>query len=131
MSEATLEKVVCEKCGVDIRENTQFCYNCGSSVNADPDADLSSLADSIGSQTDAETQAALADLAEKFKIDDDADDKMAKAAAERKRARVSPRKSKEFVWEPKDEASGRLVFLIALLITVIAAAIVFVAVFWR
>ncbi|MEO6050891.1 MAG: zinc ribbon domain-containing protein [Pyrinomonadaceae bacterium] len=125
MAEATLEKTVCEKCGVNIRENTQFCYNCGSSVGA------RLVEDSNASQVDAETQAALADLAEKFKIDEDADDKMAKAAAERKKARVIPRKTKEFVWESKDEASGRLVFLIALLITVTAAAIVFVAVFWR
>lgn len=125
MARAILEKAVCEKCGVNIRENTQFCYNCGSSVVARP------VEDSNGSRVDAETQAALNDLAEKFKIDEVTDDKMAKAAAERKKARIIPRKTKEFVWEPKDEASGRLVFMIALVITVIAMVIVFVAVFWR
>ncbi|MEO6654455.1 MAG: zinc ribbon domain-containing protein [Pyrinomonadaceae bacterium] len=131
MVEAILEKTVCEKCGVDIREHTQFCYNCGNSVMTGPDVDPTPIADSNGSQVPAETQAALDELAKKFKIDEDADAKMAKAAAERRKARVSSRKSNEFVWEPRDEESGRLVFLLALLITVIAAAIVFIAVFWR
>ncbi|MGB4990961.1 MAG: zinc-ribbon domain-containing protein, partial [Pyrinomonadaceae bacterium] len=36
MTEAILEKAVCEQCGVAVRENTLFCYNCGSSVSNDP-----------------------------------------------------------------------------------------------
>jgi len=134
MQGATIEKEVCEKCGVDVRENTVFCYNCGSPVGEDsdeliPEEPAASNGDS--SDLDAETQAALQDLAQKFKIDEEADNKLAKAAAERKKARVGQRKSKEFVWEPSDDSSGRLLFLGALLVAAAVAAVVFLTVFWK
>lgn len=127
MPEAILEKETCENCGVEVRENTLFCYNCGSRV-----ADDATVSNGSGSNVDAETQAALDDLAARFKIDETADDdKLAKAAAERRKARVSQRKPKEFVWEPVDESSSRFVMLLAILITVIAAVVVFLTVVWK
>ena len=130
MPEATFEKETCGHCGVDVRENTLFCYNCGSRVAVEP---TPSVVDSNGSElsVDVETKAALDDLAERFKIDEDADGKLAKAAAERRGARVVGRRAKEFVWEPEDEDSSRFVLLLAVLITVIVAAVVFLTVYWK
>jgi hypothetical protein len=135
MAETTIEKAVCENCGVAVRENTVFCYNCGGRV-----ADLPepvSPADNVagepdGKETSDETRAALDDLAQKLKEDDaQGSDKLAAAAAERRKARIRPRKKKEIVWEPIDEAPDRLFILITLLICIIAAAIVFLTVYWK
>lgn len=129
MPGVTIDKAVCAECGVDIRENTMFCYNCGSSV-----ADIAGKrAVTNGPQVDDndETQAALKELAEKLKIDDEADKKLARAAAERKKARQSQRRSNEFTWEPADGSSTSLIILLAVLITVISAGVVFLTVFWR
>ena len=32
MAETLVEKEICKECGVDVRPNTAFCYNCGKSV---------------------------------------------------------------------------------------------------
>lgn len=40
MAEITLEKKLCEKCGADVRPNTLFCYNCGSQVASDEEVAL-------------------------------------------------------------------------------------------
>ncbi|CAN5536538.1 hypothetical protein BH10ACI3_BH10ACI3_01870 [soil metagenome] len=119
----TIEKETCSKCEMPVRENTQFCYNCGSRVTNSEN----------GSEpvVNVAAQAALDDLAVKLKGESDSDEKLAKAAAERKKARVGQRKSKEFVWQPKDDVSSGFVMLVAVVITILAAAIVFGAVYWR
>jgi uncharacterized Zn finger protein (UPF0148 family) len=129
---ANVENAVCEKCGVDVRENTLFCYNCGTRVAGEEPAE-SPAADLNGTETavDPTTREALDELAEKFKIEDaPADDKLARAAAERRRARVSERRTREFEWEPADDAATRPVVMLAILITIIAAVVVVLAVYW-
>lgn len=37
MAETLVEKKVCAECGVDVRPQTSFCYNCGKSVTETPD----------------------------------------------------------------------------------------------
>lgn len=130
MPEATVENAVCAECGVDVRENTMFCYNCGSPVGEIPTQPLIA-SNVVEPEVDDETQAALNELAEKLKIDEDADNKLAKAAAERKKARINQRRSTEYTWEPTEESSTGLIILLAILITLIAAGIVFLTVLWR
>src|SRR5437899_5301337 len=118
MSEAILEKATCSKCDAIIRDNTQFCYNCGNPIvqaETEPAAEVNGG----DSDVDARTKAALDDMVERFRIDDPSDDKIAKAAAERKRARVSQRKPRGYVWEPRSEASSRLVLALAIVITLL------------
>jgi len=127
---AKLKKRVCSSCGVDVRKGTMFCYNCGTSVSARA---VKKTPESNGAvpAMDAETQAALDDLAARLKIDEEADSKLAKAAAERKTARVNQRRTNEYRWEPVDDSSARLSVLIAVLILVVTAGVVFVTVFWK
>ncbi len=130
MPKVKVKKAVCGKCGVDVRDKTLFCYNCGSPVVEIVDEPV---AESNGEveKIDGETRSALDDLAEKLKNAEPEDRKLAKAAAERKKARFIPRKTKEFVWEPNDESPSRLLPLIAILVAVIAAGIVFLTVYWK
>jgi predicted amidophosphoribosyltransferase len=136
MAETTTENIVCENCGADVRENTVFCYNCGERVTAEEvDEAPHVTADTNGSAKEEmshETRDALDDLAERLKQDEaDSTDKLAAAAAERRKARVSPRKKKEVVWEPADDGPGILFVLITLLICVISAVIVLLTVYWK
>ena len=98
MMTETIEKIVCATCGVDIRENTQFCYNCGSKLEVVAPLDTNGAAVVVDN-----TKAALDDLADKLSNGDSEEDKLAKAATERKKARVTHRKRLEYKWEPLDD----------------------------
>lgn len=131
MEKVEIKTDLCENCGVGVRENTLFCYNCGHSVVEDaivrtePDAASSDLDNS----RDAATKSALGDLGERLRIQEISDGKLAKAAAERRKSRVIHRRRREFAWEAFDEPSSRFVLLLAVLITVIALVVVFLTVY--
>ena len=125
MPETALKKVTCVKCGVDRREGTAFCYNCGFEVVELPAAEP--LSEQNGDMPIADSVAE--DAMESVKIDSGESEKLARAADERKKARVGLRKTKDYAWEPTGDL--RLFVLAAILITLIAIGIVFLTVFWK
>src|SRR5438309_1093975 len=131
MAEIVVDRRECAKCGAEIREGSAFCHACGGRVKADEVAAESSNG-SLRSN-DAETQAALDDLAAKLKGDaptTEPENKLTKAAEERKKARGTQRRAREFVWEPHDEFP--VVLLIAVLVVLVAAVLtVLVTVVWK
>ena len=133
MPKIEAEKEVCLKCGADVREGTTFCYNCGS-----PLASHEEIIEEIDvpgieevQAVDEKTQAALDDLAQRLKLDEDEDKKLAKAAAERRKARISQRKSSEYTWEPSDDSSGAWALIAAIGFGVFALIVVFIALYKR
>ncbi len=120
-----IEKAVCATCDADIRENTAFCYNCGSKLEAGAPLEKN------GSPIDADenSKAALDDLAEKLSHGDD-EEKLAKAATERKKARVVHRKRNEFKWEPRDD-SPVLGLLLAGFVMFATLLVVILLVIWK
>jgi hypothetical protein len=140
MAEILVEKEICDECGADVRENSQFCYNCG--TPRENDTTVAAGTDEIGVETDAVTEngnsaasaskAALDDLAAKLSSNESTDDeKLAQAAEHRRRARVVRRQPKQFVWEPVDDMHGIRILLLAILVAAGAAAIVFITIFWK
>jgi len=125
MVEAVAEKQVCEECGVDVRENTAFCYNCGSSVGE------VLASNDVAAENSDETKAALDDLAKRFKIDEEEDDRLAKAAAERRKARVSNRKSLKYEWQPTDDSPDFLFIGLTIVIAVVAGLAVILTAVWK
>jgi hypothetical protein len=121
----TIEKTVCETCGVDVRENTQFCYNCGSKLEV-----VASLETNGAATVDDETKAALDDLAGKLSHGSESDDELAKAATERKKARVMHRKRLEYKWEPHDD-SPILPLIFAGIVAFAVLLVVILLVVWR
>lgn len=131
MAEALVENEACVKCGAEVREGTTFCYACGGRVapatNDMPPADP---------RINANAREALDDLARKLNDDDAAiekkgqGDRIAKAAAERKKARVSQKRGRQFVWEPRADVPISL-FIAVFLIVVAAVVAVFVTVVWK
>jgi hypothetical protein len=94
----TIEKAVCETCGVGTRENTLYCYNCGSKLEVTAPLETNGSVATV----DDSSKAALDDLADK--LSRESDDELAKAASERKKARVTQRKRLEYKWEPRDDS---------------------------
>lgn len=154
MSGGVLEKTVCEKCGVDVRENTYFCYNCGTKIGdsklpartagaddpenvevaserAEKPDDLNGVP--ISRKINIKGREALEDLAERIKLDDkpDAGEAIARAAAKRKKSRSAKRKGIEYVWEPVDEPPGRLMMILVGIIVLLSALVVVMTVIWK
>ena len=132
MAETVIEKEACAKCGAEVREGTVFCYACGGRV-APP---IEEESNSGPNEADPNTQAALDDLARKLNDDDAAvqkpvnEDKIAQAAAERKRARKTTKKEREFIWEPRSDLPFGL--LIAVVVIAVAAVLtVLITVVWK
>jgi len=132
MAETVIEKEACAKCGAEVREGTVFCYACGGRVAPAIEEQSSSDAN----ETDPNTQAALDDLARKLSDDDAAiqkpvnDDKIAQAAAERKKARKATKREREFVWEPRSDLPVGL--LIAVAVVALAAVLaVLITIVWK
>ena len=134
MAETTVEKGICEKCGVETRENTQFCYNCGIDLTDDGTGGQVARSEKNGFADSAspESQKALEELAARLDSGGEVDsDKLAQAAEERKKARVKRRQPRQFVWEPADDSSGIRVLAVASLVAVAAVIIVYLTVYWR
>lgn len=127
---------ICGKCGVDVRPDTQFCYNCGKSVAFANGGTADNFADDSGERAAVDdSNQSLIDLEKALSADFppsyDARARLESAAAERRRARRGVKKQPEIVWEPMPAESTRLYLLLALLIFSVTFAIVFFTVFWK
>ena len=129
MAKGIVEQVTCEKCDAAVRENTVFCYNCGNRVAEDVAPNI--VSNGSEADVDVRTKAALDDIVERFRTDDIEENKLALAAAERKKARSKQRRVREFVWVPKDDSSSGLVILVAVLIALVTGVVVFLTVLWK
>ena len=111
MAEKIVEKSVCEQCGADVREGTTFCYNCGGQIASVQSVDNSPIKEKAEESTREKNE------------------KFSRAAEQRRKARVVQRKSNEYTWEATENSN--LTLVIAVLITVVALAIAFLAVHWK
>lgn len=125
MAEAILEKAVCFTCGADVREGTQFCYNCGKPITNGLASTESDNFDKDQNKVD------ISEPRSERNEKNDKADKLVAAASERKRSRVGQRKPKKVVWEEPGSMSNRIFVLVCVLIAVIAASIVFLMLFVR
>jgi len=136
MAETALEKETCRSCGVDVREDTAFCYNCGKPVAPQTKEVPLMASEPNGTAEDSAVEKPGSDLQKDLermfgteKIS--SQDRLAVAAAERKKARIFQQKPRQLVWISADETSNRVYMLITLLITVIAGAIVYITVYLK
>lgn len=123
---ATVEKALgeCGNCGMAVRENTFFCYNCGHKVAELPEN---------GSLTvdEVEARTALAEITEKIHEDEKEVRDLESAARERKRSRSTKRKKTEIVWTPASNRSNLFLVVVSLLIAVMVFSAIFVMVLWK
>jgi hypothetical protein len=133
MAETATERPACVHCGVDVRDGTSFCYNCGKSVEIPISKPDEQLHVSNGSApVSDEARVALDDLERRFKAEDVADEnRLAQAAAERKRARVRSARRNEVVWDAAEPGVSVAFVVFTLIIVAITAVVVLIAVYWK
>ena len=131
MSRTVFDKAVCDNCGVDVRENTLFCYNCGSPVIEPAPPAIEESSQNAGAEPGLHAKSG--DLAKQIRIEPptEAETKRAKAAAERKKARTNSRSRRQIVWEPAEDTPDRLLLLVSLLISIVAGVIVVMTILWK
>lgn len=130
MAEVVADNEVCGKCGAEVREGTAFCFACGGRVSAE---EAHEQTNGAASTLDEQSKAALEDLAQKLKGEEPAevpDNKLAKAAEERKKARVTQRRAREFVWEPSDDMPIGLLISVGV-VFIAAVVVILLTVVWK
>lgn len=139
MAEATVENRVCNFCGVDVRLDTLFCYNCGSSVAPEvvvalkdkeefgaPKSSERFSADGNGDRSKRE----VADVPiPKPNFQNEAD--LKSAAALRRKPKTFQPKRVEVVWEENENAPNGWFILAAILLALFAAAILYLAMYLK
>jgi hypothetical protein len=125
MAKATPKRLICGTCGVNVRPDTQFCYNCGKSLEGELGDGERALA--------PEASKSLADLeralAESRPVAVPSRSKREAAAAERRRARSSLRKPVEIAWGPPELGRDLVYPIAALVIFILVLVTVYLTIF--
>lgn len=146
MAEITVEKKICPTCGVDVRPQALFCYNCGGAVkkvNSVPEkkngagkitdapvveqVDKNFVEQRKIVETTVENQTKETELKERASakssnIQEEA--KLKSAAAMRRKAKSFQKQEIEVVWEEPENDSGVKLLLVGALLTIFAAVVV-------
>ncbi len=145
MAETLVKNEVCSACGVDVRDGTLFCYNCGSSVTADVIS--SGKNEKPNENGKSENGLFTENISEDKKIavvEDEITDekivseafaeekpKLKSAASMRKRPKTIQRKRIEVVWEEPESAPNVWFLLVAVLLTGFAVGLWFLAAYLK
>lgn len=140
MAETTVQQQVCKACGVDVRPNSLFCYNCGSSVSVESNGNDSvsdvwlreSIAEETNTVTEKESEIVKPNVILKESESEKAaalheEGKLKSAAAMRQKAKSFQQKQVEIVWEDAENTSNVKFILAAILLLVFAGALVGIA----
>jgi hypothetical protein len=117
------ETAVCESCGVDVRGESSFCYNCGKPVTSKRDDPAVAL-----KERDVEGEVAIAAPEEVASPPDKSP--LHSAASLRKQRRAVNRQPVEVRWE-KPTGLGIGFILTAIFLTVAALALMVLALYLR
>ena len=107
MAETAVEKAVCSACGVDVRDESLFCYNCGGSVG--------------------NTQTAIAEV-EHAAIPTEPRPPLRSAASLRKHRRAFNRQPLEVSWEPREGPAT--IFVVATVVLTVGALVLLLLAFY-
>jgi len=146
MAETTVKNRTCQACGADVRPNALFCYHCGGSLARAADIDLGNKNGGAplrrtdaevenGGQPKARTRALIIK-----KIADDPipnplltaeEPKLKSAAAMRRKLKRLQPKRFEIIWEEHENAPNVWFVLAAILLTLFAAGILYLAIYLK
>lgn len=132
MSDVLVEEKICQACGVGVRTDTQFCYNCGATLDEEAamaTPDDRTKPDVIPDITSKDSSPESSSLNSEGTANSSSE-RLPSAASLRRRSRSIERKSVEVIWEP---AGGVNVVLIiaTILLVLFSAAVVVLALYYR
>jgi len=145
MAETTIENRICQTCGVEVRPNTLFCYNCGKSVALEIVQDLPQKGDvsNVGFQENnaqgqengsGQTQATVVrDTIDKPipKPIPGEEPKLRSAAAMRRKSKSLQPKQVEIIWEEHENAPNIWFILAAVLLTLFAFGVLYLTTYYK
>ena len=147
MASTTVKNRVCSKCGAEVRHGALFCYSCGGSVAPElpvsettkldgKDIFVAGFTDEGPENTDSvsnrkkETSETTDLPIKKTEIQEGA--KLQSAANMRRKSKSLQKKVvEEVVWTGHDNAPNAWFILVALGLTLLAAAIFWMALYWK
>ena len=149
MAETSVTNQTCPTCGVEVRPNTQFCYNCGGAVAPEAIAALpEAVADlkeeksalkplplekiaeeSNGAAAKPTNKLDLADLAAKpiEKPEIKKEGELKSAATMRRKSKIVQPKRVEVIWEEHENAPNFWFILAAIVLTLFAIGVFYLA----
>ena len=133
----TVENKVCDACGVDVRPESLFCYNCGGAVgekknNASlPERAVTEQADD--DKTPQIEQSAIEKVSDKPipKPDIQQRTKLKSAADFRRKSKILQKTKVEVVWEEHENAPNVWFISVAVLLILAAAGLLFLAAYFK
>lgn len=150
MAETLVENQICKSCGADVREDALFCYNCGKSVAPEIVAEENHKKDEVSNTLrrekitengnrektkDGELKEYLPveTVADKPipKPDMPAEAKLKTTAATRRKSATYQNKTVEVVWEEYENAPNGWFIVAALILTLFAVGIFFLAMYLK
>lgn len=146
MAETVVENQICNACGADVRLNALFCYNCGGSVAPEIVVEETDEKDKISDvwlrEKIAENGNKQVELKESLTVEQIADEPIPKpdiqeeaelnsAAATQRKSATFQKKTVEVVWQEHENAPNGLFIVVALILTLFAAGILFLAMYLK
>jgi hypothetical protein len=125
MAETATKIDVCEICGVGVRPDSAFCYNCGGNVKADEPAATESPVANAGDEMEiavheSNGNVAAEDAPVRIKNRDRKRNVRSRAVSERKPMKMS--------WEPR--TGNSLSFIVGSIVIVVLALTLFIAAYY-
>lgn len=137
MTETSVKNPTCRHCGADVRPDTQFCYNCGGAIAPEAESVLKeenavnsllreNTVESVNGDSSKQTNKLdIADVTgkpiEKPEVE------LKSAASMRRKAKVFQPKKVEVIWEEHENAPNARYILVAVMLTIFAAVILYLA----
>jgi len=146
MAETFVENQACNHCGADVRPASLFCYNCGSSVAPETVVALKDKESAgearfrrivaegkNGDKTDQINQPIVEEVVDNSFTQSSVQTKteLKSAAAMRRKSKTIQPKRIEVIWEEHENASNGWFILAAILLTLTAAGVWYLAVYLK
>ncbi|MDQ3179077.1 MAG: zinc ribbon domain-containing protein [Acidobacteriota bacterium] len=151
MAKTFVKNQICNACGVDVRSNALFCYSCGGSVapqivveennKKDKTSDVR-LREKIieNGKNDKNTEQQNIEIEKSLIVEQTAEKpipkpsiheeaKLKNAASMRRKSATFQKKTVEVIWEEHENAPNALFIMVALILTLFAAGILYLAIY--
>ena len=148
MAETIVENQICNACGVDVREGSLFCYNCGGAVASEIEVEKEDKKDKASDvwlrenlvengkndqiTNQSEEFITLEKVADKPipKPEIQTEANLKSAAAMRRKSATFQKKQVEVVWEENDAPNASFI-VVALILSLFAVAVFFLAIYLK
>ncbi len=138
MAETSVKNPTCRHCGADVRPDTQFCYNCGGAIAPGAAPTVLEKGNAVNSTLRENTvESANGNFSKQTnKLDITAvtgkpiekqEVELKSAASMRRKSKIIPPKKVEVIWEEHENAPNVWFILVAVVLTIFAAVVMYLA----